>query len=80
MNPKPKPAAGDLVRQPMTQLSSQTPVAERDEMRLAHKEFVETTTHASIGAELVSASAGWAAWPPLRSPRGRWHSSFGRPP
>jgi len=67
MNPKPKPAAEDLARQPMTQLSSQTPLVDRDETRLTQQEFVETTTHASVGAGLVSAAAGWAA-------------PFGRPP
>ena len=56
MNPEPKPAAQASVSELMSQLSSQTSRLLRDEMRLARKEFVESVTHAGIGAGLFSAT------------------------
>jgi hypothetical protein len=77
MNPEPQPAAEGSISALMTQLSSQTSRLEPGAMRLAHKDFVESASHAGIGAGLFSSSAGWAVWSP---PRSRWRYRFGRPP
>jgi predicted tellurium resistance membrane protein TerC len=56
MNPESKSAAEASMGELMLQLSSQTSRLVRDEMRLAQKEFVESTKHAGIGAGLFSAA------------------------
>jgi Putative Actinobacterial Holin-X, holin superfamily III len=56
MNPESKSAAEASMSELMLQLSSQTSRLVRDEMRLAQKEFVESTKHAGIGAGLFSAA------------------------
>ena len=51
-----KPAADAPIGELMSQLSAQTSLLVRDEMRLAQKEFHEAAKHAGIGAGLFSAA------------------------
>ena len=79
MNTERNTAAHASLSEPLAEHSSQSSLLLADEMRLAHRNFVESA-HPGMGFGFGRATAGWTASSPPRWPRCRRGNRSGRPP